>query len=103
MGDDIQSTIQIIAAEAKSYYEKPKTLGGGGGTFDGFSLPKRLADAGGATYQMHGTMGGKSIGITGKNEYGQITAFFGNDRGQFSILWAGVGSYKNRTRTTQSF
>jgi hypothetical protein len=46
--DDIISAMNGIGASAVAYRQKPKSMGGGGGEYIGFSLPKHLTaiDAG---------------------------------------------------------
>ena len=102
VGDEMQSVLLSMATEAKIYFEKPKTLGGGGGSFAGFALPKNLSSSGGMTYILSPPHA-SSLAVTGKADAGSMTVAVGTSRGQFSILWAGTGPYHDRTRSTQPF
>lgn len=42
MKDEIVSQCMNIGANAQQYYKKPKAMGGGGGSFVGYSIPARM-------------------------------------------------------------
>jgi Tfp pilus assembly protein PilE len=48
--DGVASDVTNIAALAQQYYLKPGSLGGGGNTFTGFTIPANLASTANGTY-----------------------------------------------------
>jgi hypothetical protein len=50
--DGVASDVTNIAALAQQYYLKPASLGGGGQTFTGFTIPANLATTANGTYSV---------------------------------------------------
>ena len=50
--DDVISGLNNLAGMAQSYYKKESSLGGGGGTFVGFSIPSELDTTASGTYTL---------------------------------------------------
>ncbi|MFZ4621682.1 MAG: hypothetical protein ACOYNS_14070 [Bacteroidota bacterium] len=93
-GDAVQQALVRVVNDAMVYYEKPKSLGGGGKSFKGYKLPKNNIDDDLARY----TIGNLSNGIfvsafaKGGGIGDQMTVAFKYDNG-FQIDWDGYGLY----------
>ncbi len=61
--DAVIADLNNIGAYAQQYYRKPKSLGGGGNTFTGFTIPPSLATTGNGTYTA--TVGATVVTIVG--------------------------------------
>ena len=53
--DAIVNDINIIASGAQQHYVRPISLGGGGGTFNGYELPQRLSRTDNGEYRVDGS------------------------------------------------
>jgi hypothetical protein len=49
--DAMVNDMNIIASTAQQHYVRPGVMGGGGGSFDGYSLPQRLTTTGNGIYR----------------------------------------------------
>lgn len=67
--DAVIADLNNIGAYAQQYYRKPSTMGGGGNTFTGFTIPPSLTKTGNGTYTA--TVGATVVTIVGT----------GNERG----------------------
>jgi hypothetical protein len=63
--DAIVNDMNIIASSAQQHYVRPISLGGGGGTFNGYNLPQRLSQTGNAEYRVDG--GANVLEIVGQS------------------------------------
>lgn len=64
--DTVVSGATNIAAMAQQYYKKPKSMGGGGNSFAGFSIPSNLAtDSAAAVNYTSALTGDSVVTITG--------------------------------------
>jgi type II secretory pathway pseudopilin PulG len=63
--DAIVNDVMNIAAHADQYRIRPVTMGGGGGKFTGYALPKRLEETGNGKYSAN--PGEDDITITGES------------------------------------
>ena len=61
--DGIVSDLNNLGAMAQQFYSKPVTMGGGGNTFTGWTIPPKLATTPNATYVL--TTGAQTITIVG--------------------------------------
>ncbi len=61
--DAVIADLNNIGAYAQQYYRKPTSLGGGGNTFTGFTIPPSLATTGNGTYTA--TVGATVVTIVG--------------------------------------
>ncbi len=109
MGDQMQETILSIAAEAREYYSKPATLGGGGKSFTGFQLSSKFDSGSDVVYKMNGVQGhdqqiivsGRFIGSgTMAQPDGILVAFLEADPAGIKVRWTGTGVFRNRTKST---
>lgn len=100
-GDEIQSTIMSIVADARIHAEKPTTLGGGGGSFAGFRIQaSKVPRSYGVSYSMTPRTG-QSLSFRGQNRSGSITARLYHQQGGFTILWQCDGDYSDRTKPSR--
>jgi hypothetical protein len=53
--DAIVNDMNIIASSAQQHYVRPISLSGGGGTFNGYALPRRLMRTGNGQYRVDGS------------------------------------------------
>lgn len=72
----IVNDLTHIASDAYAYRMKPATLGGGGGTYNGYSIPEKLTRTGFALYEITGTPLADTLFIlaTAMNRLGTIRA-----------------------------
>jgi hypothetical protein len=61
--DGVISDLNNLGAMAQQYYKKPTSMGGGGNTFTGWTIPTQLASTANGSYT--GTGSGTSFSITG--------------------------------------
>jgi hypothetical protein len=61
--DSMVNDINNIAADAQKYFIKPVVMGGGGGSFDGYELPKLVSQTGNGIYDTNAN--GSEIEIVG--------------------------------------
>lgn len=67
--DAVIADLNNIGAYAQQYYRKPTTMGGGGNSFTGWTIPPRLTKTGNGTYTA--TVGATVVTIVGTgNEIG---------------------------------
>ena len=75
--DAIINDLMNIAAHAQQYMIRPESMGGGGGSFDGYDLPGRLENTGNGTYSLvSATDDGVEIMGTSLIHEGTITLTF---------------------------
>jgi type II secretory pathway pseudopilin PulG len=55
--DALINDMMNIAAHADQYRIRPESMGGGGGSFDGYLLPTRLEETGNGTFTAVGAVG----------------------------------------------
>jgi len=103
VGDEMQSTLLTLAAEAKSYYQKPKTLGGGGGTFEGYTIPTSIRNVEGIMYAVPRLGSTAFFIISATTNDGTIQVVMGTTPQGFSIMWMGKGAYADRSAPTAPF
>jgi hypothetical protein len=105
IGDQMQSTLTMLATEAKTHFLKPKTLGGGGGAFDGFSLPKGVNNSTDIVYDVThtGTQGQARITLKAKAKDGTIIVILGHLHDSFEATWGATGAYTSRRKPAQPF
>lgn len=101
VGDEMQEAVLLMAADARQYFEKPKTLGGGEGSFAGYRAPKWAARTPNATYTHGFLAGGQGIFFTGfaMSMKDQITISLRHHNGGFLILWEAGGKFADRNKT----
>jgi hypothetical protein len=63
--DAIINDMMNIAAHADQYRIRPESMGGGGGSFDNYTLPTRLEATGNGTFAAVG--GGSTLTVTGSS------------------------------------
>ena len=63
--DAIVNDLMNISAHADQWRIRPEAMGGGGGEFDGYTIPARLDTTGNAAYSIHSEGSGSEIGFTG--------------------------------------
>lgn len=70
--DGVVSDLNNLGAMAQQYYKKPASMGGGGNTFTGWTIPTQLDTTANGVYVL--TPGAQTISITGtgteKNDAG---------------------------------
>lgn len=105
IGDQMQSTLTTLAVEAKAHFLKPKTLGGGGGSFDGFSLPKDINNSPDIVYTMSTSTTRVQVVLImmAKTKDGMILVIVGHNNDGFGSTWNGTGAYTSRKRSQQPF
>ncbi len=59
--DEVIGSLNTFAGMAQSYYKKDKKLGGGGGTFVGFSLPSELQSTASGNYSVLTTTSNRAL------------------------------------------
>lgn len=102
VGDDMATTLLEQAQEAKIYFLKPRTLGGGNKSFTGFTLPPRLGQASGVVYTSSGWRA-NSIMLTAKAREGECSAMIQTrDSTHFTIAWTWNGAFNGRNLSTSS-
>jgi Tfp pilus assembly protein PilE len=57
--------LNTLAAKAQEYYKKPTSLGGGGNSFVGFTIPTGLSSNANGTYAISGSATATQIVFTG--------------------------------------
>jgi hypothetical protein len=74
--DAIISGVQYVAADAFQYRRRPATMGGGGGTYERYSIPMKLRRSDLATYEVGQASSPDTLYIlaTGAHQIGTITA-----------------------------
>lgn len=97
VGDEMQSTILTLSAEAKVHFNTPKTLGGGGGSFEGFYGGKTTREIGSLKYMIVSFQ--DAVTTTGMSGYGYLACEVKHTNGNITLNWFGFGSYKDRTKT----
>jgi hypothetical protein len=105
IGDQMQSTLTMLATEAKAHFLKPKTLGGGGGSFDGFSLPKGVNNSADIVYDVThtATQGQARLTLKAKAKDGTIMVILGHMHDSFEAVWGATGAYASRRKLGQPF
>jgi len=69
--DAVIADLNNIGAYAQQYYRKPPSLGGGGNSFEGWTIPPSLATTGNGTYSISGEPQANVVTIVGTgNEIG---------------------------------
>ena len=63
--DAIIADLSNISAHAYQYYIRPQSMAGGGGKFDGYKIPTKMATNDNGTYDCGTPTGSVSIKITG--------------------------------------
>jgi len=63
--DAVIADLNNIGAFAQQYYRKPTALGGGGNSFEGFTIPPNLTKTGNGTYTLSGNPGQTAVTIVG--------------------------------------
>ena len=88
--DAIIADLTNLAANAYQYRIRPTTMGGGGGSYSGYTIPPSLATNENGSYSL-GTVGTTSVTFTGTSaQYtsDSVTGTYGSDgklTGQFSF------------------
>ena len=107
IGDEVQEQLLNLSAEAITYFKKPSTLGGGGMSFNGYTLPRSMSLSANASY---------SVGIVGGGSGVMLVAFTKNSGDHFALFVThhdadpeftfsidASGDYKNRSVKDQPF
>jgi Tfp pilus assembly protein PilE len=63
--DAVVADLNNLAAMAQQYYKKPTSMGGGGNSFVGWTIPSGLSSNANGTYTLEGTGSPSSVGILG--------------------------------------
>lgn len=75
--DGLVSDLQNLASSAQQYYKKPASLGGGAGSFVGFTIPTGLSSTANGTYVITSSAAGQIV-LTGtgteKNDAGKAVS-----------------------------
>lgn len=85
--DAIISHVQHVAADAFQYRLRPRTLGGGGGSYEGYAIPSRLRSTALAQFSVGEASTAQSLVVVARGErgIGDITAGV-DSTGAVSIL-----------------
>jgi hypothetical protein len=96
VGDQVQETLLTIVAEARTYYEKPTALGGGGGSFLGYRMPGYLQNIPDMTY--HANPSDQQIYFAGGSSVlrGSLGANLIHKQGKFFLQWLGTADFADR-------
>ncbi|MBP6671599.1 MAG: hypothetical protein KA247_00540 [Bacteroidetes bacterium] len=95
VGDEMQQTLLDQAEQAKIYFGKPKAMGGGGGKFTDYSLPKSLLNSTHVKYTCGGANNNSSIvAFTAASADGRIIIFLSHTVTGFKIHVTGTERYK---------
>jgi hypothetical protein len=95
--DAIVNDLMNIVAHAQQYYVRPESMGGGGGSFDGYVRPERLRETGNGTYEVTAT--GQEITVVGTSviHTGTITVTYNRalegDPDQNPYNWLSDGDF----------
>jgi len=102
VADEIATVLLEQAQEAKIYFLKPRTLGGGNKSFVGFTLPRGIGKNTGVQYTSGGWRS-YSIMLTATAREGECTAMLQTrDSTNFTIAWQWSGEFNGRNMTTVS-
>lgn len=99
VGDEIQEQLMNLAAEAIAYAKKPATLGGGGGSFGGYQIPRTMQASANATYDLiavPGASGAMLVGMTPGSDMISMILQQNQTSPEFTYSISGVGLYKER-------
>jgi len=95
--DAMVNDLMNLSSHADQWRIRPETMGGGGGTFDGYVIPDRLATTGNAVYTIHAAGAGSEIGFTATSAIhdGTVTLDYDadgtDDRARYE--WASTGVF----------
>jgi hypothetical protein len=92
--DAIVNDMNIIASTAQQHFTRPTVMGGGGGTFNGYSLPTRLTSTGNGTYMAEAS--GNELLIMGEsvlheNVVIRLTVTMADDGWNYNWEWEHEG------------
>jgi hypothetical protein len=92
--DYIIADLEDLAANAYQYRIRPSTIGGGGGTYVGFTIPTTLQSNENAMYTVNSATGAQ-ISLTGTSILwtGTVTGMFGTD-GKISGTFTFTGQFQ---------
>ncbi len=90
--DAIINDMNNLAANAYQYRIRPASMGGGAGTYTGFTIPTKLASTENATYTAAITADAVTLTATSSQEYGTVEATVGVD-GKLSG-WTYTGEFQ---------
>jgi len=80
--DAIIADMTNLAANAYQYRIRPTTMGGGGGSYSGYTIPPSLQSNENGTYALNGTPGATTVSFTGTSaQYttDSVTGTYGSD------------------------
>ena len=86
--DAMINDINNLAANAYQFNIRPTTMGGGGGKYDGWTIPVKMSSNENASYSVASASGG-SASIKGTSTNGTVTANVGSDGRVTSMAFGG--------------
>jgi hypothetical protein len=92
--DAMVNDMNIIASTAQQHYVRPVVMGGGGGTFEGYSLPSRLNSTGNGYYKAEPS--GSELVVVGESALREdvvirLTVTIADDGWNYSWDWEHEG------------
>ncbi|MFZ4621684.1 MAG: hypothetical protein ACOYNS_14080 [Bacteroidota bacterium] len=101
IGDEIRQELLLEAQNARTFASKPKTLGGGGGAFTGYTLPSSMIKNEEIKYRT--TVTPHMLLIIGQTQNVGVSIILSNLGGKFMLGWGGQGVYQSSTKTAAPF
>jgi hypothetical protein len=92
--DAMVNDMNIIASSAQQHFVRPISMGGGGGTFNGFVLPERLNRTGNGEYRVDGSSGMLEVmgqSVMHESVFIKLTLTLNEDGWQYNWDWEHVG------------
>jgi hypothetical protein len=88
--DGVTASVVNIAANAYQFKIRPTTMGGGGGSYSGYTIPSKMAADDNGTYTT-GTIASNSIQIKGASTVNTawVATLTSDDTGRTSITYTG--------------
>jgi len=89
--DGVTSSLVNVAANAYQYKIRPTTMGGGGGSYNGYGIPSKMAKDDNGTYAISGTPSATLVTLTGTSSINGswVATCTSNDTGKTSVTYAG--------------
>jgi len=89
--DGVTSSLVNVAANAYQFKIRPTTMGGGGGTYNGYAVPSKMAKDDNGTYAISGTPSATLVTLTGTSSINGswVATCTADDTGKTSVTYAG--------------
>jgi hypothetical protein len=110
--DAIINDLNLLSVDAFQYTQRPESMGGGDGTYDGYSVPSRLASNDNASYNVGGAPVGPGQGTShgnghnnghgngyGQGKGGGKDHAKGNNKGTLTLVGTSSQGYGTVTMT----